>query len=59
MMSKDFKVDSTLWKKRSKDVIKILKIDEPKFVKEQAGLLAELATKVTPPFREFPKMLLL
>lgn len=55
-MSKDFKVDATLWKKRSKDVIKILKIDEPKFVKEQAGLLAELATKVTPPFKEFPKM---
>lgn len=53
-MSKDFKVDSRLWKKRSKDVIKILKIDEPKFVKEQAGILAQQLTKVTPPFDGFP-----
>lgn len=55
MSKKGIEFDTTLWKKRSKDVIKILKIDEPKFVKEQAGLLAELATKITPPFKEFPK----
>jgi len=55
-MSKGFKVDARHWNRKSRDIIKALKIDEPKFVKEQAGLLAELAAKVAPPFKEFPKM---
>lgn len=55
-MSKNFKVDSTLWRARSKKLVKQLKLDEPKFVREQAGLLAQLMAKVAPPFRTFPKL---
>lgn len=55
-MSKGFKIDTRHWNRKSRDIIKALKIDEPKFVKEQAGLLAELATKIAPPFASFPEM---
>tara|TARA_R110002020_G_scaffold36129_1_gene108599 strand:- start:113 stop:895 length:783 start_codon:yes stop_codon:yes gene_type:complete len=55
-MSENFKVDSTLWKARSKKLVKQLKLDEPKFVREQAGLLAQLMAKVAPPFTTFPKL---
>ena len=55
-MSKNFSVDSTLFKAQAKKLVKKLKLDEPTVVREQAGLLAQLLAKVTPPFKSFPKM---
>jgi hypothetical protein len=55
-MSKNFSVDSTLFKAKAKKLVKQLKLDENKVVREQAGLLAQLLSKVTPPFKSFPKM---
>jgi len=55
LMSKGFKVDATLWKAKSKRLVKELKLDEAKVVREQAGLLAQLMAKVAPPFKSFPK----
>ncbi len=55
-MSKNFKIDSTLWRAKSKKMVRQLKLDEPKFVREQAGLLAQLMAKVAPPFKSFPKL---
>lgn len=55
-MAKNFAVDSTLFKAKAKKLVKQLKIDEPKLVREQAGLLAQLLAKLTPPFKTFPKM---
>lgn len=55
-MSRNFKVDSTIWKAKSKRLVKELKLDEADVVREQAGLLAQLMTKVAPPFKAFPKL---
>lgn len=55
-MPKNFKVDDTLFRARAKRLVRELKIDEPIFVREQAGLLAQLLAKLTPPFKSFPKM---
>ena len=55
-MSENFSVDSTLFKAQAKKLVKKLKLDEPTVVREQAGLLAQLLAKVTPPFKSFPKM---
>ena len=55
-MPKNFSVDSTLFKAQAKKLVKKLKLDEPTVVREQAGLLAQLLAKVTPPFKSFPKM---
>jgi hypothetical protein len=55
-MSKNFTVDSTLFKMKAKKLVKKLKLDEPTVVREQAGLLAQLLAKVTPPFKSFPSM---
>lgn len=54
-MTKNFKVDSTLLKAKAKKLVKQLKIDEPKFVREQAGFLAQTLCKVVPPFKGKPK----
>ena len=54
-MSKNFTVDSTLWKAKSKRLVRELKLDESKVVIEQAGILAQLMAKVAPPFKSFPK----
>jgi len=56
MSKKTFSVDDTLYRAQAKKLVKHLKIDEPKFVREQAGLLAQLLAKVTPPFKTFPKL---
>ena len=55
-MPKNFTVDATLFKVKAKKLVKQLKLDEPTVVREQAGLLAQLLAKVTPPFKSFPKM---
>ena len=55
-MGKNFSVDSTLFKAKAKKLVKQLKLDENKVVREQAGLLAQLLAKMTPPFKTFPKM---
>ena len=55
-MPKNFTVDATLFKVKAKKLVKQLKLDEPTVVREQAGLLAQLLCKVTPPFKSFPKM---
>ena len=55
-MPKNFTVDATLFKVKAKKLVKQLKLDEPTVVREQAGLLAQLLSKVTPPFKSFPKM---
>tara|TARA_B100000749_G_scaffold280793_1_gene278826 strand:+ start:8357 stop:9136 length:780 start_codon:yes stop_codon:yes gene_type:complete len=55
-MSKSFSVDDTLFRAQAKKLIRKLKLDEPTVVKEQAGLLAQLLTKITPPFKSFPKL---
>tara|TARA_R110001606_G_scaffold377185_1_gene536127 strand:- start:69 stop:848 length:780 start_codon:yes stop_codon:yes gene_type:complete len=55
-MPKNFTVDATLFKVKAKKLVKQLKLDENKVVREQAGLLAQLLSKVTPPFKSFPKM---
>ena len=55
-MPKNFTVDSTLFKAQAKKLVRKLKIDEPTFVREQAGLFAQLLAKITPPFKSFPKM---
>jgi hypothetical protein len=54
-MSKNFSVDSTLFKAQAKKLVKKLKLDEPKVVKEQAGMLAQNLASVTPPFVSYPK----
>lgn len=56
MPSKNFSVDDTLFRAQAKKLVKQLKIDETKFVREQAGLLAQLLCKVTPPFKTFPRL---
>ena len=55
-MPKNFTVDATLFKVKAKKLVKQLKLDVPTVVREQAGLLAQLLAKVTPPFKSFPKM---
>ena len=55
-MAKNFTVDSTLFKAKAKKLVKQLKLDENKVVREQAGLMAQLLAKITPPFKSFPKM---
>jgi len=55
-MGKNFSVDSTLFKAKAKKLVKQLKLDENKVVREQAALLATLLAKMTPPFKAFPKM---
>lgn len=56
MSKKTFSVDDTLYRAQAKKLVKQLKLDEPAVVKEQAGLLAQLFAKMTPPFASFPKM---
>ena len=55
-MPKNFSVDDTLYRAQAKKLVRQLKLDETKFVREQAGLLAQLLCKVTPPFKTYPKM---
>ena len=54
-MAKNFSVDSTLFKAKAKKLIKQLKLDENKVVREQAGMFAQTLAKITPPFKKFPK----
>tara|TARA_R110002012_G_scaffold130733_3_gene283278 strand:- start:7856 stop:8638 length:783 start_codon:yes stop_codon:yes gene_type:complete len=56
MSKKAFSVDDTLYRAQAKRLVKQLKLDENVVVREQAGLLAQLLAKVTPPFKSFPKM---
>jgi hypothetical protein len=55
-MPENFTVDDTLFRAQAKKLVKQLKLDEVKVVREQAGLMAQLLAKVTPPFKSFPKM---
>ncbi len=57
-MPKNCTVDASLFKFKAKKLVKQLKLDEPKFVREQGASLARLLAKVTPPFLDgkFPKM---
>ena len=54
-MAKNFTVDSTLFKVKAKKLVKQLKLDENKVVREQAGMFAQTLAKITPPFKKFPK----
>ncbi len=56
MSKQTFSVDDTLYRAQAKKLVKQLKLEEVEVVKEQAGLLAQLLAKVTPPFDGFPKM---
>ena len=56
MSKQNFSVDDTLFRMQAKKLVKQLKLDENVVVREQAGLLAQLLAKVTPPFKGFPKM---
>lgn len=56
MPSKNFTVDDTLFRAQAKKLVKQLKIDETKFVREQAAIYAQTLSKVTPPFVSWPKM---
>ena len=55
-MAKNFKVDQTLYNAKAKKLVRHLKLDEPIFVREQAGMLAQLFAKMTPPYKTFPSM---
>lgn len=54
-MSKQFTVDDTLYRAKAKKLVRQLKLNEEQVLREQAGQLAELMTKVAPPFESFPK----
>lgn len=58
MSKKTFSVDDTLYRAQAKKLVKQLKLDETKFVKEQAALYCVLMSKVTPPFigGKFPEL---
>ena len=56
MAKKSFTVDQTLFRAQAQKLVRQLKLDEPTVVREQAGLLATLLAKMTPPFKTFPKM---
>jgi len=56
MSKQTFSVDDTLYRAQAKKLVRQLKLNEAKFVNEQAGLLAQLFCKVTPPFKSFPKL---
>jgi len=57
-MAKNFSVDDTLYRAQAKKLVKLLKIDEKVFIKQQAALYARLMSKVTPPHPggKFPKL---
>lgn len=55
-MPNNFSVDDTLYRAQAKKLVRQLKLDETKFVREQAGLFAQLLCKVTPPFKSYPKL---
>lgn len=55
-MAKSFTVDDTLFRAQAKKLVQKLQLNEPKFLKEEAGLLAQLFAKITPPFKSFPKL---
>jgi hypothetical protein len=56
MAKKNFSVDDTLYKAQAKKLVRELKLDEPKFVREQGGFLAQTLSKVVPPFIGSPKL---
>ena len=56
MAKKTFTVDQTLFRAQAQKLVRQLKLDEPTVVREQAGLFAQLLSKLTPPFKSFPKM---
>ena len=56
MPKKSFSVDQTLFRASAQKLVRQLKLDEVKVVREQAGLFAQLLAKLTPPFKSFPKM---
>lgn len=53
-MPKNFSVDDTLFRAQAKKLVKQLKIDETKFVRDEAAILAQTLSKVTPPFKSWP-----
>lgn len=55
-MASTFTVDDTLYRMQIRKLARKLGIEEHKLVKEEAGLLAQLFAKVTPPFKSFPRM---
>jgi hypothetical protein len=54
-MPKNFSVDDTLFRAQAKKLVKHLKIDETKFVRDQAGMLAQNFASITPPFVSYGK----
>jgi hypothetical protein len=55
MSKKTFSVDDTLYRAQAKKLVKQLKLDETKFVREQAGMLAQNFASITPPFVSYSK----
>lgn len=54
-MGKNFTVDASLLMFKAKKFVKQLKLDEPKIVKDEAGMLAQSFASITPPFASFSK----
>ena len=50
MAKKTFSVDDTLFRAQAQKLVRQLKLDEVKVVREQAALYAKLMSKMTPPF---------
>ena len=56
MSKQTFSVDDTLFRAQAKKLVKQLKLDETKFVREQAAIYAQTLCKITPPFVSWPNM---
>lgn len=55
MSKQNFSVDDTLFRAQAKKLVKKLKLDETKFVRDQAGMLAQNFASITPPFASYGK----
>lgn len=54
-MGKNFSVDDTIFRAQAKKLVKQLKLDETKFVREQTAMLAQNFASITPPFVSYQK----
>ena len=55
MSKQNFSVDDTLFRAQAKKLVKQLKLDETKFVRDQAAILAANFASITPPFVKYSK----
>lgn len=49
-------IDDSVFQRRARKLAKIYGVDEKEFIKDQTGLLAREAAKMTPPWDGFPKL---